>query len=129
MTTDVQKRVQEAIDRLVESGSERGLQVAVHRQGESVVIAVAGMADPSTQRAVTWALGYALGLPGGAPGQASTTFGVGGVGGSFAYGDSATGIAFALTKNRLTADFNAVAQVSQIVTESLVPGRVGAGGA
>ncbi len=29
--TDVQKQVQEAIDRLVESGAERGLQVAVYR--------------------------------------------------------------------------------------------------
>src|ERR1700736_5452635 len=53
MTTDVQRRVQEAIDRLVESGSERGLQVAVYHHGEPVVNAVAGMADPSTQRAVT----------------------------------------------------------------------------
>jgi hypothetical protein len=29
--TDVQTRVQVAIDRLVESGTERGLQVAVYR--------------------------------------------------------------------------------------------------
>jgi CubicO group peptidase (beta-lactamase class C family) len=61
--------------------------------------------------------------------QASTAFGVGGVGGSFAYGDSATGIAFAPTKNRLTADFSTVAQISQIVSESLVPAHVGARGA
>ena len=33
---------------------------------------------------------------------------MGGAGGSFAYGDTATGIAFAVTKNRLTADFSAV---------------------
>ncbi len=30
---DAQNQVQEAIDRLVESGAERGLQVAVHRRG------------------------------------------------------------------------------------------------
>ena len=50
---DVQQRVQEAIDRLVESGAERGLQVAVYRRGEPVVDAVAGVADPATERPVT----------------------------------------------------------------------------
>jgi CubicO group peptidase (beta-lactamase class C family) len=50
---DVQQRVQEAIDRLVESGAERGLQVAVYRDGEQVVDAVAGVADPATGRPVT----------------------------------------------------------------------------
>src|SRR3712207_2678229 len=41
-----------AIDRLVESGAERGLQVAVYRNGEPVVDAVAGLADPATRRPV-----------------------------------------------------------------------------
>ena len=50
---DVQQRVQEAIDRLVESGAERGLQVAVYRHGQQVVDAVAGVADPATGRPVT----------------------------------------------------------------------------
>jgi CubicO group peptidase (beta-lactamase class C family) len=50
---DVQQRVQQAIDRLVESGAERGLQVAVYRHGELVVDAVAGVADPATGRPVT----------------------------------------------------------------------------
>jgi CubicO group peptidase (beta-lactamase class C family) len=44
----MQQQVQEAIDRLVESGAEQGLQVAVYRHGEPVVDAVAGVADPST---------------------------------------------------------------------------------
>jgi CubicO group peptidase (beta-lactamase class C family) len=65
----------------------------------------------------TWALGYAIGRPGAM--SSPTVFGVGGAGGSFACGDTATGIAFALTKNRLTPDFNAVAQLSQMVTEAL----------
>jgi CubicO group peptidase (beta-lactamase class C family) len=47
---DIQQHVQEAIDRLVESGAERGLQVAVYRHGELVVDAVAGVADPATGR-------------------------------------------------------------------------------
>ena len=51
--TDLQGRVQEAIRRLVESGAERGLQVAVYRRGELVVDAVAGVADPDTGRPVT----------------------------------------------------------------------------
>jgi CubicO group peptidase (beta-lactamase class C family) len=50
---DVQQRVQQAIDRLVESGAERGLQVAVYRHGDLVVDAVAGVADPATGRPVT----------------------------------------------------------------------------
>src|SRR5256885_3930319 len=50
---DRQKRVQQAIDELVESGTERGVQVAVYRQGERVVDAVAGVADPATGGPVT----------------------------------------------------------------------------
>ena len=50
---DVQQQVQEAVDELVESGAERGLQVAVYRHGEQVVDAVAGVADHETGRPVT----------------------------------------------------------------------------
>ncbi|MEU8382368.1 serine hydrolase domain-containing protein [Streptosporangium sp. NPDC048865] len=50
---DTQKRVQEAADKLVESGAERGLQVAAYRHGELVVDVVAGVADPATGRLVT----------------------------------------------------------------------------
>ncbi|GAA2082322.1 serine hydrolase domain-containing protein [Actinomadura alba] len=49
----LQKQVQEAIDRLVESGAETGLQVAVYRHGEALVDAVAGVADPETGRALS----------------------------------------------------------------------------
>jgi hypothetical protein len=41
--------------------------------------------------------------------------GVGGAGGSFACADTATGVAWALTKNRLTPDFSAAEQISGIV--------------
>ena len=50
--TDIQQQVQEAIDELVESGAERGLQVAVYHNGEQIVDAVAGVADPETGRPV-----------------------------------------------------------------------------
>lgn len=50
---DVQQQVQQVIDELVESGAERGLQVAVYHNGTLVVDAVAGVADPATGRPVT----------------------------------------------------------------------------
>jgi CubicO group peptidase (beta-lactamase class C family) len=53
MRNDLQQQVQEAIDELVATGAERGLQVAVYRHGELVVDAVAGVADPATGRRVT----------------------------------------------------------------------------
>jgi CubicO group peptidase (beta-lactamase class C family) len=64
----------------------------------------------------TWALGYSIGRLGSDAQQSPGVIGMGGVGGSFAYADTATGVAFALTKNRLTADFSAAQQVSGIVT-------------
>ena len=51
--SDLQKQVQTTIDELVSSGAERGLQVAVYHQGEQVIDAVAGLADPQTGRPVT----------------------------------------------------------------------------
>jgi CubicO group peptidase (beta-lactamase class C family) len=51
--TDAQKQVQEAIDRLVESGVETGVQVAAYRRGRLVVDAVAGVADAATGRPLT----------------------------------------------------------------------------
>jgi CubicO group peptidase (beta-lactamase class C family) len=66
----------------------------------------------------TWALGYAIGAPGSTEKDSATQFGVGGVGGGFAYGDSARGLAFAMTKNRLASDFNAATQLIHLVTEA-----------
>lgn len=51
--SDLQQQVQTAIDELVASGAERGLQVAVYKDGELVVDAVAGLADGETGRALT----------------------------------------------------------------------------
>jgi CubicO group peptidase (beta-lactamase class C family) len=64
-----------------------------------------------------WALGYSVGLLGST--AYDSAFGMGGAGGSFAYGDTATGVAFGLTKNRLSSDFNTATQISQIVTKSV----------
>lgn len=51
--TDLQHQVQDALDALVESGAERGLQVAVYHDGQLIVDAVAGLADPASGRPVT----------------------------------------------------------------------------
>lgn len=51
--SDMQERVQKGIDDLVASGAERGLQVAVYADGELIVDAVAGVADPDSGRPVT----------------------------------------------------------------------------
>ena len=66
-----------------------------------------------------WALGYSIGRLGSSSDDASTSFGVGGAGGSFAYGDTASGVACAVTKNRLTPDFNSATKIVGIVTEAL----------
>lgn len=94
--------------------------ISPERLHEVTAVAMSGR-DQVFGMPTTWALGYAIGRPGSlsAPQDSTSVFGVGGSGGSFAYGDSANGIAFALTKNRLTQDFNAVAQLSQMVTETL----------
>jgi CubicO group peptidase (beta-lactamase class C family) len=67
----------------------------------------------------TWGLGYSIGLPGASAQDAPTAFGVGGAGGGFAFGDTARGIAFAVTKNRLTPDFTTAIQLSQLVTAAM----------
>jgi CubicO group peptidase (beta-lactamase class C family) len=50
---DWQQQIQEAIDQLVESGAERGLQVAVYQHGSLVVDAVAGIAEVASGPPVT----------------------------------------------------------------------------
>jgi CubicO group peptidase (beta-lactamase class C family) len=60
-----------------------------------------------------WGLGYSIGLP---DGSRDTAFGVGGVGGSFAFGDTASGLAFGLAKNRVSNDFATATRLTQLVT-------------
>ena len=71
---------------------------------------------------VSWALGYSIGELGPDAQETTTTFGMGGAGGTFAGADTFTGIAFALTKNRLTSDFSAAERVARIVKEAIVTG-------
>jgi hypothetical protein len=45
-------------------------------------------------------------------------FGYGGVGGSFACGDTATGTAWAVTKNRISNDFSTSIQLGQLIADA-----------
>src|SRR4029453_9592520 len=51
--SELQTQVQKVIDELVETGTERGVQVAVFQGGEQGVDAVAGVAAPATGRPVS----------------------------------------------------------------------------
>ncbi|MDF2710233.1 MAG: serine hydrolase, partial [Nonomuraea muscovyensis] len=63
----------------------------------------------------TWGLGYGIGRPDSSPEETPTVFGMAGAGGSAAYADTATGVAVAITKNRLTNDFDTVTVIGDIV--------------
>jgi CubicO group peptidase (beta-lactamase class C family) len=63
-----------------------------------------------------WTLGFAHGGPGTQPGEQTTWFGWGGVGGAYAGADSATGTTLAISKNRLSVDFATAAQMAAIIT-------------
>ncbi len=91
--------------------------ITEERLHEATTLSMSGM-DAVFGMPSAWALGYAIGRPGSSPQDAPTAFGVGGVGGSFAYGDTESGIAFGFTKNRLANDFNSVTEIIQIVTEA-----------
>lgn len=98
-------------------GEVDGVRLISSERLRKITAVVSSGMDEVFGMPTTWALGYSIGRPGAM--DASSVFGIGGVGGSFAFGDTATGIAFALTKNRLTQDFNAAAELSQLVTDGL----------
>ncbi len=91
--------------------------ISPERLREATAVAMRGN-DQVFGMPTTWALGYAIGGLGTAH-DTDFVFGVGGSGGSFACGDTSTGIAFAVTKNRLTPDFNAAKELSQLVADAL----------
>jgi CubicO group peptidase (beta-lactamase class C family) len=70
----------------------------------------------------SWGLGYSIGQFLFNARDTRTVFGVGGVGGSHAYADTATGTTFALTKNRLTPDFGSAERVAGIVAKAVAEG-------
>jgi len=88
--------------------------VSPERLREATNLSASGV-DQVFGMPTSWALGYAIGPPGSTAEEAPDVFGSGGVGGSFAYGDRASGTSFAMTKNRLTQDFSAVTEIIGIV--------------
>ncbi|MEU5978309.1 serine hydrolase domain-containing protein [Streptomyces sp. NPDC047315] len=95
--------------------------LAPERLREATAVSFAGP-DQVFGNDAAWGLGYALGLPERAD-TAGSVFGMAGAGGSYAFGDTANGIAFALTKNRLTMDFAAFDEIASIVYGALAPGE------
>jgi CubicO group peptidase (beta-lactamase class C family) len=90
------------------------------RLREATAVAFSGT-DQLMGNPARWALGYAVGGLGQLQ-DSETVFGMGGAGGTFAYADRATGTSFALTKNRLTGDFDSVGQVAGIVAKAAADG-------
>jgi CubicO group peptidase (beta-lactamase class C family) len=70
----------------------------------------------------SWGLGYSIGQFLSNAHETQHVFGVGGVGGSHAYADTATGTTFALTKNRLAPSFDTAEQIAGIVTRAVAEG-------
>ncbi|MGY0488608.1 serine hydrolase domain-containing protein [Streptomyces sp. WG-D5] len=70
---------------------------------------------------VRLSLGYPLGRVGAPRDEASTTFGWVGGGGSYVYADPATGLSFAMTKNRLTLHLDTAQRLADLTTARLAP--------
>jgi len=80
---------------------------------QAATLAVEGK-DEVFGNQVRWTLGYALGGP-SVEERSETMFGMGGVGGSWAGADTATGTSLAVTKNLLTENFDTAARIARMV--------------
>jgi CubicO group peptidase (beta-lactamase class C family) len=92
--------------------------ISSERLAEATAVSKSGI-DEVFGMPSAWGLGFGVGFPVSPTLDSPTRFGVGGAGGTYASGDTATGIAFALTKNRVTNDFDAVTEVSHVVSKDL----------
>ncbi len=92
--------------------------ISPERLREVSAVAMTGV-DEVFGNPSAWGLGYAIGAPWSNPQDPSTVFGMAGAGGSWAGADPATGIALAVTKNLLTADWDTAGQIASIVTKAL----------
>jgi CubicO group peptidase (beta-lactamase class C family) len=84
------------------------------RLAEATTVSSSGP-DEVFGQPTTWGLGYGIGGPGADPRDAPTVFGLGGVGGSFACGDTASGLAWAVTKNRVSNDFTTSTRLGRLI--------------
>jgi hypothetical protein len=94
--------------------------ITPQRLREATALSMSGI-DQVFGNPSSWALGFSLGRLGSTAQASPSVFGIGGFGGSFACGDTATGIAFAVTKNRITQDFSAATELSNMVFETVSP--------
>jgi CubicO group peptidase (beta-lactamase class C family) len=94
--------------------------VSPARLREATAVAVAGD-DQVFGFPVRRGLGFEISAP-SSPEATPTEFGYGGVGGSNAWADTATGTAFALAKNRLAADFATSDRLGAMVREAVAGG-------
>jgi CubicO group peptidase (beta-lactamase class C family) len=85
------------------------------RVAEATAVSSSGI-DEVFGMPTIWALGYGIGGPAGDAKDSPTVFGLGGVGGSFACGDTATGLAWAVTKNRVSNDFATSTRLGELIT-------------
>jgi CubicO group peptidase (beta-lactamase class C family) len=95
--------------------------VSAERVRQIAAVAMTGV-DQIFGFPTAWVLGYAIGLPGSDPQQTSTWFGMAGAGGTAAYADTDTGIAFAVTKNRLTGHYDSVDRIAEIIMKAAADG-------
>lgn len=91
--------------------------IAPQRLRQVTAVAMSGT-DQIFGFPTAWGLGYSVGQFMSNAQDTQSVFGVGGVGGSHAYADTKSGIAFALTKNRLAPSFETAEQVAGIVTQA-----------
>jgi CubicO group peptidase (beta-lactamase class C family) len=89
--------------------------VPPERLAEATAVSFSGI-DEVFGMPTTWGLGYGIGGPAGDTQDSPTVFGLGGVGGSFACGDTESGLAWAVTKNRVSSDFSTANQLGQLIT-------------
>jgi CubicO group peptidase (beta-lactamase class C family) len=92
--------------------------IAPKRLREVSAVTMSGV-DQISGFPTVWGLGYSIGQFMANAHDTQHVFGVGGIGGSHAYADTASGIAFALTENRLAPSFETAERVAGIVTKAI----------
>jgi CubicO group peptidase (beta-lactamase class C family) len=92
--------------------------ISPERLREVSAVAMSGI-DEIFGFPTSWGLGYVIGQFMSNAHETQHVFGVGGIGGSHAYADTATGTTFALTKNRLAPSFDTAEEVAGIITKAV----------
>ena len=97
-------------------GEVDGVRLVSSQTVERIVTDTVEGVDQVYGNPATFGLGFSIGRLGAEPGTDRSTIAWGGSGGTFGYADATTGIAFALTKNLQTMNFDTAAQVSKLVS-------------